>query len=51
MTFAIDAGGQLHVSAKDLGTGKQNRIRAESPGRLSDAEIDRLRREVEQLVG
>jgi len=51
VTFTIDAGGQLHVSAKDLGTGKQNRIRVEGAGRLSDAEIERLRREVEQMVG
>jgi len=51
VTFAIDAGGQLHVSAKDLGSGKQNRIRVEGSGRLSDAEIERLSREVEQMVG
>ncbi|HKB41855.1 MAG TPA: Hsp70 family protein, partial [Gemmataceae bacterium] len=51
VTFSIDAGGQLHVSAKDLGSGKQNRIRVEGTGRLSDAEIERMRREVEQMVG
>jgi len=51
VTFAVDAGGQLNVSAKDLGSGKQNRIRVEGSGRLSDAEIERLSREVEQMVG
>ncbi|MBI1914837.1 MAG: Hsp70 family protein [Planctomycetes bacterium] len=51
VTFAIDAGGQLNVSAKDLGSGKQNRIRVEGSGRLSDTEIERLAREVEEMVG
>lgn len=51
VTFAIDAGGPLHVSAMDGGTGKQNRIRVEGSGRLSDTEIERLSREVEQMAG
>lgn len=45
VTFDIDANGILHVSAKDLGTGKENKIRIESSSGLSDAEIDRMIKE------
>ncbi len=39
VTFDIDANGILHVSAKDLGTGKENKIKIEVSGGLSDSEI------------
>jgi molecular chaperone DnaK len=39
VTFDIDANGIVHVSAKDLGTGKEQRIRIESSSGLSEAEI------------
>ncbi|MBN1517695.1 molecular chaperone DnaK [Candidatus Sumerlaeota bacterium] len=42
VTFDIDANGILHVSAKDLGTGKEQKIRIESSSGLSDDEIDRM---------
>ncbi len=42
VTFDIDANGILHVSAKDLGTGKENKIRIESSSGLSKDEIDKM---------
>jgi len=47
VTFDIDANGIVHVSAKDLGTGKEQHIRIESSSGLSDAEIERMVREAE----
>ncbi len=48
VTFDIDANGIVHVSAKDLGTGKEQKIRIESSSGLSESEIDRMLREAEQ---
>ncbi len=42
VTFDIDANGIVHVSAKDLGTGKEQRIRIESSSGLSEAEIQNM---------
>lgn len=42
VTFDIDANGIVHVSAKDLGTGKEQKIRIESSSGLSKDEIDKL---------
>ena len=42
VTFDIDANGIVHVSAKDLGTGKEHKIRIESSSGLSDTEIDEM---------
>jgi len=47
VTFDIDANGILHVSAKDLGTGKEQKIRIEGSSGLSDAEVERMRKEAE----
>jgi molecular chaperone DnaK len=47
VTFDIDANGIVHVSAKDLGTGKEQKIRIESSSGLSDSEIDRMVKEAE----
>ena len=47
VTFDIDANGILHVSAKDLGTGKENNIRIESSSGLSKEEIDKMVQEGE----
>jgi len=47
VTFDIDANGIVHVSAKDLGTGKEQKIRIESSSGLSEAEIDRMVKEAE----
>lgn len=42
VTFDIDANGIVHVSAKDLGTGKEQKIRIESSSGLSDTEIEQM---------
>jgi len=42
VTFDIDANGILHVSAKDKATGKEQKIRIEASGGLSDADIDKM---------
>ena len=47
VTFDIDANGIVHVSAKDLGTGKEQKIRIESSSGLNDSEIDRMVKEAE----
>jgi molecular chaperone DnaK len=48
VTFDIDANGILHVSAKDLGTGKEQKIRIESSSGLQEDEIKRMVREAEE---
>ncbi|MDR2813481.1 MAG: molecular chaperone DnaK, partial [Prevotellaceae bacterium] len=45
VTFDIDANGILHVSAKDKGTGKEQKIRIEASSGLNDEEIRRMRDE------
>jgi molecular chaperone DnaK len=47
VTFDIDANGILHVSAKDLGTGKEQKIRIEGSSGLSEAEVEKMRKEAE----
>jgi len=47
VTFDIDANGILHVTAKDRGTGKEQRIRIEASSGLSDDEIKRMREEAQ----
>jgi len=48
VTFDIDANGIVHVSAKDLGTGKEQKIRIESSSGLSEEEIKKMVREAEE---
>jgi len=50
VTFSIDANGILHVTAKDLGTGKEQSVRIEAGSGLSKEEIERMRREAEQYA-
>ncbi len=45
VTFDIDANGILHVSAKDKGTGKEQKIRIEAGSGLSKDEIERMKNE------
>jgi molecular chaperone DnaK len=47
VTFDIDANGILNVSAKDQGTGKEQKIRIEASSGLSDDEIERMKKEAE----
>jgi molecular chaperone DnaK len=46
-TFDIDANGIVHVSAKDLGTGKEQSIKITASSGLSESEIEKLVREAE----
>ncbi len=48
VSFDIDTNGIVHVSAKDLGTGKQQDITISGSNGFSDAEIDRMVKEAEQ---
>lgn len=45
VTFDIDANGIMNVSAKDKGTGKEQSIKIETQGTLSDEDIERIKRE------
>ncbi|MBN2534217.1 MAG: molecular chaperone DnaK [Spirochaetales bacterium] len=47
VTFDIDANGIVHVSAKDLGTGKEQKIRIESSSGLNEDEIKKMVKEAE----
>ena len=47
VTFDIDANGIIKVSAKDKGTGKEQNIKIESGGSLSEEEIERMKQEAE----
>ncbi len=47
VTFDIDANGIVHVSAKDLGTGKEQKIRIESSSSLSKDEVERMTRDAQ----
>ena len=48
VTFDIDANGIIHVSAKDLGTGKDQKIKIESSSGLSETEMERMIAEAEE---
>ncbi len=47
VVFDIDANGILHVSAKDKGTGKEQKIRIEASSGLTDAEIKKMKEEAQ----
>merc|ERR1719453_2172752 len=49
VTFDIDANGIVNVSAKDKATGKQQQIRIQGSGGLSDADIERMVQEAEDM--
>ena len=50
VTFDIDANGIVHVSAKDLGTGKENNITITSNTNMSKEDIDKAVKEAEQYA-
>ena len=50
VTFDIDANGILNVTAKDLGTGKQNSITITSSTKLSKEQIEKMKKEAEQFA-
>jgi molecular chaperone DnaK len=47
VTFDIDHNGILHVSAKDVATGKEHKVRIEASGGMSAADVERMRKEAE----
>lgn len=47
VTFDVDSNGVLNVTAKDKATGKEQSIRIEASSGLSDADIERMKREAE----
>ncbi|WP_439538643.1 molecular chaperone DnaK [Sphingomonas sp.] len=50
VTFDIDANGIVNVSAKDKGTGKEQQIRIQASGGLSDSDIDQMVRDAEKFA-
>ena len=48
VTFDIDANGIVNVSAKDKASGKQQQIRIQSSGGLSDDDIEKMVQEAER---
>jgi molecular chaperone DnaK len=50
VTFDIDANGIVNVSARDKGTGKEQQIRIQASGGLSDADIDKMVRDAEAFA-
>ena len=50
VTFDIDANGIVHVSAKDLGTGKEQSVTITASSNLSDEEIDKAVKEAEKYA-
>jgi molecular chaperone DnaK len=50
VTFDIDANGLVNVSAKDKGTGKEQQIRIQASGGLSDADIEQMVKDAERFA-
>jgi len=50
VTFDIDANGIVHVSAKDLATGKEQKIRVETTSGLTEEEIQRMVKDAEKFA-
>jgi molecular chaperone DnaK len=50
VTFDIDANGIVNVSARDKGTGKEQQIRIQASGGLSDSDIDQMVKDAERFA-
>ena len=50
VTFDIDSSGIIHVSAKDLGTGKEQKIKITAENKLSEKEVERMRKDAEEFA-
>ncbi|MBW2970480.1 Hsp70 family protein, partial [Candidatus Woesearchaeota archaeon] len=50
VSFDIDANGILNVSAKDLGTGKEQSMSISAPNKLDSAEVERMRKQAEEFA-
>jgi len=49
VTFDIDANGIMNVTAKDKGTGKEQSIKITAPNKLSDEEVEKMRKQAEEF--
>ena len=47
VTFDIDANGIVHVTAKDLGTGKEQSIKITASQKLNEEEVEKMRKDAE----
>ncbi|HQT44711.1 MAG TPA: Hsp70 family protein, partial [Candidatus Micrarchaeota archaeon] len=50
VTFDIDSNGILHVSAKDLGTGKEQKMRITAPHKMDKSDIEKKMKDAEQFA-
>ena len=50
VAFDIDANGILNVTAKDLGTAKEQSMRITAPNKLDSAEVERMRKQAEEFA-
>lgn len=50
VTFDIDANGIVNVSAKDMGTGKEQKSQSQRQQKMSDADIEKKVKEAEQFA-
>src|SRR5258708_23548688 len=50
VSFDLDANGILHVTAKDLGTNKEQSIKISSPSKLSKDEVEKFVKQAEQFA-
>jgi len=50
VTFDIDANGIIHVGAKDLGTGKEQKMQIVAPNKMDKSEIEKKMKEAEQFA-
>jgi len=50
VTYAVDENGILHVTAKDLATGKEQKVTVTNSNKLSKEEIERMKKEAEQFA-
>ncbi len=50
VSFDIDANGILHVTAKDLGTNKEQSMRITAPNKLDEKEVERMRKQAEDFA-
>ncbi|TKJ17887.1 molecular chaperone DnaK [Candidatus Woesearchaeota archaeon B3_Woes] len=48
VTFDIDANGIIHVSAKDMGTGKEQKIQITASQKLNDEDIEKMKKDAEE---
>ena len=50
VTFDIDANGIVHVSAKDMGTGKEQKIQVSAPNKLAEEDISKMVKDAEKFA-